>query len=115
MEDYIATDQVIIKWSAIPIDKYNGIFRGYKLRYAMLSSGSRVLVPKGKSAVITTDKFTFEYKISGLQSYSSYEITISGYTDAGEGPSSKAVIACKLFLHFYASLILLLRIDILIK
>ena len=84
---------MIVRWDDIPDDKHNGIFQGFKLRYSLVSSGGRRLVPQGHIVLITTDKFTFEYVIAGLQSYSTYEITISGFTNTGEGPRSAPVTA----------------------
>ena len=98
MQQFIAIDSVTVQWDAIPEDKHNGVFQGFKLRYAMISSGGRSLVPQGKTVLVTTDKFTFQYVIHGLQSYSTYEITISGFTNAGEGPRSAAVMACEFLL-----------------
>ena len=97
MQQFIATDRIIVQWDAIPEGKHNGVFRGFQLRYTMLSTGGRSLVPQGKTVLVTTDKFTFQYIIRGLQSYSTYEITISGFTNAGEGPRSAAVMACTFF------------------
>lgn len=112
MKQFIATDSLIVTWDAIPIEMHNGVFQGYKLHYAMVRSAGRDLVPKGTTNVISTDKFTFFYEIRGLQSYSTYEITISGFTSAGEGPKSEAL---KAGMHCICQFILIRIIIVIVK
>ena len=38
------------------------------------------------------DPYSTELVLNGLQSYSSYSVTVSAYTDGGEGPQSSPVI-----------------------
>ena len=94
-QSYSDTDRIYIKWGSIPNEKTNGVFKGYKIQYRLASVGGRPLVQKGPIKVIETDKFTHDYEITGLQSYSTYEIAVSGSTNAGDGPKSDVLTTGK--------------------
>eukprot|EP00795_Rhopilema_esculentum_P001278 gene1278-15663_t len=108
-QSYSGTDRTYLKWGSIPDEKTNGVFKGYKIQYRLASVGGRPLVQKGPIKVIETDKFTHDYEITGLQSYSTYEVTVSGSTNAGDGPKSDVLTpaTCKcpqtIFLNWYES------------
>ena len=46
--------------------------------------------------VFVLDKFTFSYEFTGLQSYTTYSVSVSGYTGGGEGPYTTPIVASEL-------------------
>ena len=85
--DFQSVDWWSVEWRALPRDKIHGILRGYRLIYYM---SYRSDVPVGgeiKPVVIEFDKFTFYYKVKNLVNYATYNVTVTGYTNAGNGPT----------------------------
>ena len=46
--------------------------------------------------VFVLDKFTFSHEFTGLQSYTTYSVSVSGYTGGGEGPYTTPIVASEL-------------------
>ena len=84
--DQKTTTSVVATWKKIPDDLINGILLGYKLRYTVSRISDELYIGAPITKEIKLDKFTFRYKITGLQSYTTYDISVAGYTDAGNGP-----------------------------
>ena len=90
----ISLDTIIVTWSAIDEKKANGRFKGYKVKYtAEKIAGVDAVIPGSNTKEIVVDKYTFRVKINGLLSYASYEVSVCGYTEAGNGPFSKTFLA----------------------
>ena len=103
--DFQSVDWWSVEWRALPRDKIHGILRGYRLIYYM---SYRSDVPVGgeiKPVVIEFDKFTFYYKVKNLVNYATYNVTVTGYTNAGNGPTpeifASKVMITFLFLSFF--------------
>ena len=84
--DHYSTTEMLITWDAIPTDLENGYLLGYRLFYKRYQEAGLELVGEEFIDVIL-DRFTFQYKMTGLQSYTKYEIYIYGYSAAGDGPT----------------------------
>ena len=82
---------VIASWGKIPNDLVNGRLLGYKLKYTITLIADKATVGAPVTKIITLDKYTFRYKIHGLQSYTTYAVSVAGYTAAGDGPYSTPV------------------------
>ena len=92
----IALDYIIVTWQAIDENKANGRFVGYKINYVLSkASGKDVVASNSNIKNIAVDKYTFRLKITGLQPYATYSVSVCGYTMAGNGPSSKSIMASK--------------------
>ena len=90
----ISLDTIIVMWSAIDEKKANGRFKGYKVKYTVEKiAGVDAVISGSNTKEIVVDKYTFRVKINGLLSYASYKVSVCGYTEAGNGPFSKAFLA----------------------
>ena len=89
----ISTTSLVVTWDGISDDDANGILLGYKIKYTITEVSGQDYVGERITKVIDLDKFTFVYTITGLQSYTTYEVSVSGYTGGGEGPYSKPLEA----------------------
>ena len=85
-------------WSAISNDAANGILLGYKLKYTITHVSGQPVVGAETTKVFVLDKFTFFYEFTGLQSYTTYSVSVSGYTGGGEGPYTTPISASKDFI-----------------
>lgn len=93
----ISLHTIVVKWNAIDEKDANGRFRGYRIKYtARKVAGIDVIVTDSSSKEIVVDKFTFKLKLNDLTTYSLYDISVSGFTEAGNGPFSQPVSAGKL-------------------
>ena len=76
-----------VSWGEIPKEKANGILLGYRLIYYM---SFRAGLEVGGEKIKTEhefDIFTFYYKVTNLLNYAIYNVTVTGYTQAGNGPA----------------------------
>ena len=97
----IALDYIVVTWQAIHEDQANGRFVGYKIKYVLSKvSGKDAVKSNNNIKNIVVDKYTFRYKITGLQPYTDYSVSVCGYTMAGNGPSSKPIMAGKSLTFF---------------
>lgn len=96
MEQRISTSIVIANWAKIPDDQVNGRLLGYKLKYTITLIADKATVGAPVTKIIILDKYTFRHKIHGLQSYTTYDVSVAGYTAAGDGPYSTPVQSSKL-------------------
>ena len=85
--------QLDVSWSAISDAVANGILLGYKLKYTITQISGQPIVGSLTTKEFVLDKFTFFYKITGLQSYTTYSVSVSGYTGGGEGPFTTPISA----------------------
>ena len=87
--------QLEVSWSAISDAAANGILLGYKLKYTITQISGQPVVGALTTKEFVLDKFTFFYKITGLQSYTTYSVSVSGFTGGGEGPFTTPILASK--------------------
>ena len=85
----------------------NGRLLGYKLKYTVTHVADQAVVGAPITKTIDLDKYTFIYKITGLQSYTRYEVSVAGYTAAGDGPYSSPIVSGKLTSVLYSDFSLL--------
>ena len=95
VNDEISTTTLEASWKEIPQHLVNGRLLGYKLRYTVTHVADQAVVGAPITKTIDLDKYTFIYKITGLQSYTRYAVSIAGYTGAGDGPYSKPIVSSK--------------------
>lgn len=75
-------------------EKANGRFRGYKVKYTVKKvAGIDTVITSSSTKEVVVDRFTLKLKLNGLLSYSSYDISICGFTEAGNGPFSTPILA----------------------
>jgi len=104
-----STTKLSVSWSAISDDAANGILLGYKLKYTLTHVSGQPVVGAETTKVFVLDKFTFSHEFTGLQSYTTYSVSVSGYTGGGEGPYTTPIVAttCKcpnlIFLNWFSN------------
>ena len=85
----VSTEWFSVRWGKIPDDYVNGILRGYRLTYYL---SYRASLPIGGELVKMQQDFsifTFYYKVTGLVNYAVYNVSITGFTNAGDGVSEE--------------------------
>ncbi|KAM9296045.1 protein sidekick-2 [Gastrophryne carolinensis] len=97
------TTSVLIRWKAPPEEKINGILLGFRIRYReLVYDGMRSFTmrninnPNAKWTELTTaymirnlsEPTLTQYELDNLSKHKRYEIRVSVYNAAGEGPSS---------------------------
>ena len=92
-----AVDWWSVTWGSLPTDKINGILRGYRLIYYMSYRSEISVAGEPKRIIHDFDKFTFYYKASKLVNYATYNVTVTGYTNAGNGPGPEKFASKKTF------------------
>ena len=76
-----------VSWGSIPDEHTHGILLGYRLIYYIsLISGLEVPGEKIKEQH-EFDVFTFYYKVTKLLNFAVYNVTVTGFTQAGDGPA----------------------------
>lgn len=83
---------ILIEWSPVPQQYVHGILRGYHVYYKtgkpkVKRSTSLVGVIKAMSV----NKSSQNLEITGLEPFTSYDVWVAAFTDAGSGPSSTPV------------------------
>ena len=91
----MSIDCLLVEWQKIPDDKVNGRLLGYRIRYTTYQIGTKYVLGESDTKTIDVDKFTFSLKITGLQSFTKYTVTVSGFNQPGEGPQSNPILASK--------------------
>ena len=73
-----------IRWGPIPDEYQNGVIIGYELQYAPHSRNTleRIL---DELQTVSLGANTSSYRLTGLNSYTQYSISIVGETSAGTG------------------------------
>ena len=93
--DMLSVDWWSVKWGRLPKDKVHGILKGYRLIYYMSFRSDILIGGEIKPVVIEFDNVTFYYKARNLVHYATYNVSVTSYTNAGNGPSPE-VYASKL-------------------
>lgn len=75
-----------MRWDALLKEDENGDLTGYKIFY-FITRVAGVDVGQQKITFVTLDKYTLQYRMRGLQSYTEYEIHLYAYSRYGDGPT----------------------------
>lgn len=83
---------ILIEWSPVPQQYVHGILRGYHVYYRtgmskMKRSTSQVGVIKAMSVNMSSQSL----EITGLEPFTYYDVWVSAFTVAGNGPQSRPV------------------------
>ncbi|NXX79026.1 SDK2 protein, partial [Urocolius indicus] len=76
----ITKHSALVKWTEIPAEDCLGFLRGYRISYTDSL--------RKKSLAVTVNSFITSYCLTGLKAKTIYHVQISGFTNAGEGPST---------------------------
>ncbi|XP_027137749.1 protein sidekick-2 isoform X3 [Larimichthys crocea] len=83
---YNATlNSLVLQWSSIPEEDIRGFLLGYVIYYSEYHH-------RGIERNVTVDPLENSYELTGLRSDTAYEIQIAGFTRAGEGERSQAIL-----------------------
>lgn len=74
-------------WGRIPSDKVNGVLRGYRLIYYLSYVSDVAIGGEIETTVKEFDINTFHYKVKNLSSYQTYNVSVTAFTNAGNGPA----------------------------
>lgn len=75
---------IMVFWEQIPKPHRHGYVLGFKVCYKRAD--------KNDSVLYCTAVFALGIELGGLRSYTPYWITVLGYTNKGEGPSSRPLL-----------------------
>uniref|UniRef100_A0A8C4PZK2 Fibronectin type-III domain-containing protein n=1 Tax=Eptatretus burgeri TaxID=7764 RepID=A0A8C4PZK2_EPTBU len=100
----VSPTSLLLQWQPPPAGSMNGLLLGYSLRYQQLPSPQEPNPIPGPIIQLTSDpqppplaptmlktvndSSLTEYKLQGLERYRHYEVRLSVYNSAGEGPPS---------------------------
>ena len=75
---------------------------GYKITYESFKKAGKEVGVAKDTFTKTVDSFTQDLLITNLESFTTYKVTISGYTQPGSGPDSESFYGGKvLFISVY--------------
>ncbi|XP_057292100.1 uncharacterized protein LOC130614680 isoform X2 [Hydractinia symbiolongicarpus] len=81
-----STTEMLVTWDFMSKENENGYLAGYRLYYRRVQV-SGVDLPSGEPFVdVILDRFTKRYLMTGLESYTQYEITLYAFSVYGDGP-----------------------------
>lgn len=83
-------DKILITWSSVPDRAQNGIIQGYKVNISRLATANIELVESKNWTIIVNSSY-METMVSGLDSYTLYEIRVAAFTSIGTGPYCEPV------------------------
>lgn len=75
----------MLTWDPLRKEDENGELGGYKFFY-FITRISGVDVGQQEIIAVTLDRFTHSYRITGLQSYTEYEVHLYAFSSYGDGP-----------------------------
>ncbi|XP_068190392.1 interleukin-31 receptor subunit alpha isoform X2 [Antennarius striatus] len=78
----VTLTSVVLQWSSIPEEDTRGFLLGYVIHYAEYQH-------KGTETNISVDPALNSYELQDLQSGTTYQVQLSGFTQAGAGVRSK--------------------------
>ena len=85
----VSTDWFSVRWGKIPEEYVNGILRGYRLTYYLSYRASLPIGGELEKMQQDFNIYTFYYKVAGLVNYAVYNVSIAGFTNAGNGVSEE--------------------------
>lgn len=100
-----------VEWGPLPKDKIHGILKGYRLIYYMSYRSDVPIGGEVEPIVHDFDKFTYYYKVTGLKNYATHNVTVTGYTNAGNGPTPEYYASEDSFLFLFYTLPVILHLT----
>ena len=97
LQDYLSTTTLHLRWDGINSDQVNGILMGYIITYESYKIAAKEVGVAKITVTKTVDKFTHDLLITNLESFATYKITITGYTQRGSGPISEPIYGGTVF------------------
>ncbi|XP_067838484.1 LIF receptor subunit alpha a [Heptranchias perlo] len=91
-------DSVKIEWNEIPVEKRRGFIEGFKVYYRKLYNDSAAIKPMGTHWWNTAKPKTINnsdtraFKITGLESGTTYSVAVSAYTGGGDSPRKAVTV-----------------------
>ena len=76
-----------VTWGKMPSDKVNGVLRGYRLIYYLSYVSDVAIGGEIETIVKEFDINTFYHKVKNLSSYQTYNVSVTAFTNAGNGPA----------------------------
>ena len=95
VSDRKTTSSLMISWTAIPEDHVNGKLLGYHITYKPIKISDQNADEAEAKTVTVPASERNELTLESLSSFTQYSITIAGYTAAGDGKTSEAVLGGK--------------------
>ena len=85
----VSTEWFSVRWGKIPEEYVNGILRGYRLIYYLSYRASLPIGGELEKIQQDFNIYTYYYKVTGLVNYAVYNVSIAGFTSAGDGVSEE--------------------------
>lgn len=84
----------MIKWNPVPLDYQNGFITGHSIFYRAVAEAEEDLVgtPTFRIEVGPT---TYERLLTGLTSFTEYDVIVLAHTIKGDGVKALSIKACK--------------------
>ena len=77
-----------VSWNPIPDDLVNGVLLGYRITYQMTYKSGSLQGGELKGGSEVVDALTYYYRAhKDIENYATYQVTVAGFTVAGDGPS----------------------------
>ena len=92
VSDMTDTSSISISWTAIPEEHTMGRLLGYHVMYTPVKVADKLLKEEAGLNTITVDHpGNLHLRLSGLESFTSYSIWVTGFTAKGDGVVSTPV------------------------
>ena len=101
LQNYLSTTTLHVHWDAINSDQANGILLGYKITYELYKKAAEEVGAAKVTVIKTVDKFTLGLLMTDLESFATYKVTATGYTQRGDGPISYPIYGGKTLLFLF--------------
>jgi len=86
----LGSTSIQVSWSPLKPQNMNGVLQGYYVFYKQIISKSKRSLSAGVFHVSNISASSVEIK--GLQPFTSYEVSVAGFTKRGSGPKSAPMI-----------------------
>ena len=95
VSDRKSTSSLMISWTDIPEEDVNGKLLGYHITYKPIKISDQNVDEAEAKTVTMPASGRNELSLESLSSFTRYNITVAGYTAAGDGKTSEAVLGGK--------------------
>lgn len=99
----LGRQQLLVTWRPPEHSSWNGELLGYTIGLRRISSGGSSLTAAAVASEIGSTNYTRvgipggeivnDYRITDLEKYTQYSITVAAFNIKGDGPASESVIA----------------------
>ena len=93
------TSSLIVSWTAIPEEYITGRLLGYHVMYKAIKVADQKSDGAAPLTVTASATGRLELILTSLSAFTLYSITVTGFTERGVGPASKAVLGGKNNFH----------------